>query len=176
MGPVKAIETSYKGYRFRSRIEARWGVFLDALGLDWKYEHQGYTLSYGRNYLPDFLIEDTFFLEIKGPHPTTEEFRAATDVCLHIAPLIVFHGDVPGQPLTAFPAGVTSAAWRFVPGPTGGYPQAVGRWWACDHAEALDAAAGTVRWTGKSRARYVQALGAARGARFEHGESGAKRR
>jgi hypothetical protein len=28
---IKAIETSYKGYRFRSRLEARWAVFFDAL-------------------------------------------------------------------------------------------------------------------------------------------------
>lgn len=30
---MKAIETRYKGYRFRSRLEARWAVFFDALGL-----------------------------------------------------------------------------------------------------------------------------------------------
>ena len=28
--PPKAIETLYKGYRFRSRLEARWAVFFDA--------------------------------------------------------------------------------------------------------------------------------------------------
>ena len=32
---IKAIETSYKGYLFRSRLEARWAVFFDALGLVW---------------------------------------------------------------------------------------------------------------------------------------------
>lgn len=25
---IKAIETEYKGYRFRSRLEARWAVFF----------------------------------------------------------------------------------------------------------------------------------------------------
>jgi hypothetical protein len=30
--------TEYCGYRFRSRLEARWEVFLDALGLEWEYE------------------------------------------------------------------------------------------------------------------------------------------
>jgi hypothetical protein len=29
-GGVKAIETQYNGYRFRSRLEARWAVFFDA--------------------------------------------------------------------------------------------------------------------------------------------------
>ena len=32
----KAIETKYKGFRFRSRLEARWAVFFDALGIEWE--------------------------------------------------------------------------------------------------------------------------------------------
>ena len=35
---VKPIETVYKGYRFRSRLEARWAVFFDALDIEWYYE------------------------------------------------------------------------------------------------------------------------------------------
>ena len=31
---IAAIETEYCGYRFRSRLEARWAVFLDALGIE----------------------------------------------------------------------------------------------------------------------------------------------
>ena len=30
---IKAIETRYNGYRFRSRTEARWAVFFDAFGI-----------------------------------------------------------------------------------------------------------------------------------------------
>lgn len=26
---IKAIDTIYKGYKFRSRLEARWAVFFD---------------------------------------------------------------------------------------------------------------------------------------------------
>ncbi len=33
MSEIKAIETRYKGYRFRSRLEARWAVFFDALSV-----------------------------------------------------------------------------------------------------------------------------------------------
>ena len=68
---VKAIETSYKGYRFRSRLEARWAVFFDELGLKWKYEDQGFETKAGR-YLPDFVVAVPFknksseiFFEIK---------------------------------------------------------------------------------------------------------------
>lgn len=52
---LKAIETRYKGYRFRSRLEARWAVFFDALGLRWEYEPQGFDLG-GVRYLPDFRV------------------------------------------------------------------------------------------------------------------------
>lgn len=53
---IQAIETRYKGYRFRSRLEARWAVFFDQLGIDWEYEAQGYELSNGEAYLPDFFL------------------------------------------------------------------------------------------------------------------------
>ena len=52
---IKAIETVYKGYRFRSRLEARWAVFFDALGIKWEYEKEGYDFN-GTHYLPDFYL------------------------------------------------------------------------------------------------------------------------
>lgn len=54
---IKAIETQYKGYRFRSRLEARWAVFFDALGLRWEYEPEGFDLGGAGWYLPDFKVE-----------------------------------------------------------------------------------------------------------------------
>lgn len=62
---VTAIETSYKGYRFRSRLEARWAVFLDHLKLEWKYEPQGYMVE-GQPYLPDFWVDGLGWVEVKG--------------------------------------------------------------------------------------------------------------
>lgn len=53
---LKAIETQYKGYRFRSRLEARWAVFFDALGLKWEYEPEGFDLGNNTWYLPDFRV------------------------------------------------------------------------------------------------------------------------
>lgn len=35
---IKAIETVYNGYRFRSRLEARWAVFFDEMGVQYEYE------------------------------------------------------------------------------------------------------------------------------------------
>ena len=56
MSEIKAIETSYKGYRFRSRLEARWAVYFDALGCCWEYEPQGFDLGEMGRYLPDFRV------------------------------------------------------------------------------------------------------------------------
>ena len=33
---IKAIETEYDGHRFRSRLEARWAVFFNAVGLTYE--------------------------------------------------------------------------------------------------------------------------------------------
>src|SRR5262245_3495425 len=35
---IQPIETIYRGYRFRSRLEARWAVFFQTLGVPWEYE------------------------------------------------------------------------------------------------------------------------------------------
>lgn len=57
---IKPIETFYKGYRFRSRTEARWAVILDALGAKWEYEPEGYELGNGLRYLPDFVVHNVY--------------------------------------------------------------------------------------------------------------------
>lgn len=67
MEQIKAIETVYNGYRFRSRAEARWAVFFDALGIKYVYEPEGFELSDGTMYLPDFyLCDQNAFFEVKG--------------------------------------------------------------------------------------------------------------
>ncbi len=53
---IKPIETVYNGYRFRSRLEARWAVFFDALGVQYEYEPEGFTKN-GITYLPDFRLK-----------------------------------------------------------------------------------------------------------------------
>ena len=82
MNKIKPIETRYKGYRFRSRLEARYAVFFDALGVKWEYEKEGYKLPHGC-YLPDFwLPEWTVFFEVKPENGITESSRwLAYDLC-----------------------------------------------------------------------------------------------
>lgn len=57
MGAIKPIETKWNGYVFRSRLEARWAIFFDALGVEWEYEPEGFELPSGRRYLPDFRVK-----------------------------------------------------------------------------------------------------------------------
>jgi hypothetical protein len=67
---IKAIETQYNGYHFRSRLEARWAVFFDTLGVRWEYEKEGYELETGERYLPDFWLPDErIWIEVKGDMP-----------------------------------------------------------------------------------------------------------
>lgn len=67
---IKAIETSYAGCRFRSRLEARWAVFFDRMGIRWDYETQGYMVGpegCDRPYLPDFWLPvERLWVEVKG--------------------------------------------------------------------------------------------------------------
>lgn len=68
---IKAIETRYAGCRFRSRLEARWAVFFDALGIPWEHEAQGFLID-GQRYLPDFHLRgkvcrgQDIAVEVKG--------------------------------------------------------------------------------------------------------------
>ncbi len=73
MSALKVIQTEYKGYKFRSRLEARWAVFFDACGVSWEYEPEGFVLSDGKYYLPDFLLHGVdgrggsdLYVEVKG--------------------------------------------------------------------------------------------------------------
>ena len=52
---IAAIQTTYKGYRFRSRLEARWAIFFDLSGMRWEYEVEPIKVN-GEAYLPDFKL------------------------------------------------------------------------------------------------------------------------
>ncbi len=72
----KAIQTLYHGYRFRSRLEARWAVFFDALGIKWEYEPEGFNLHGNIYYLPDFYVPSLdMYFEVKASELTGEEER-----------------------------------------------------------------------------------------------------
>lgn len=64
---MKAIQTEYNGYKFRSRLEARWAVFFDEAGIKYQYEPEGFEMQDGTRYLPDFYLPDLdLWVEVKG--------------------------------------------------------------------------------------------------------------
>jgi len=92
---IVAIETRYAGCRFRSRLEARWAVFFDQLGITWEYEPEGYATSAG-SYLPDFRIcvpgdGYPYWFEVKpADSPADDRHRV---LCVETAmPMIVARG------------------------------------------------------------------------------------
>lgn len=87
MEQFRPLDTIYNGYRFRSRLEARWAVFFDELGLAYEYEPQGYELppivTKGPEtplscetlwYLPDFYLPELdLIVEVKGSEMPPED-------------------------------------------------------------------------------------------------------
>jgi hypothetical protein len=95
---IKAIETRYKGYRFRSRLEARWAIFFDGIGVGWEYEPQGFTTALGP-YLPDFRLPALgWWVEIKPEFSLGEAAEATNQKLKDVVAetglrAIVFRGD-----------------------------------------------------------------------------------
>ena len=76
---LRAIQTPYGGCEFRSRLEAKWAVFFDALAIEWRYEYEGFELApFGKRYLPDFYLPELgYWIEVKPGLPDEAELRKA---------------------------------------------------------------------------------------------------
>jgi len=83
---LKSLPTYYKGITFRSRLEARWAIVLDELGIQWEYETEAFEIGASHfndpynpdvfAYLPDFYLPQyDSFLEVKGKLDETEYWR-----------------------------------------------------------------------------------------------------
>lgn len=113
---IKAIETVYNGYRFRSRLEARWAVFFDTLGIKYEYEPEGFQLPSGKMYLPDFRVKcwgcrgDIYdkpfdlYIEVKGRMTQYDADRIkefsranANDECSKIVHPVLVVSSIPGE-------------------------------------------------------------------------------
>lgn len=148
----KAITTRYAGYRFRSRLEARWAVVFDALGWDWDYEVEGFELPSGW-YLPDFRLPG-LWVEIKPSlDRTAETYRAMT--------LVEELAEASGDPAAMLWG--TPAPWSmgFVNWPGFG--------------RAGSGSCSPLSWFGAELGASQEALRAGRSARFEFGETPRRR-
>ena len=80
---IGAIETVFDGYRFRSRLEARWAVFFKTARIRYIYEPECFRLPSGKLYLPDFYLPDVnmrttedkggIYVEVKPSRPNFDE-------------------------------------------------------------------------------------------------------
>lgn len=164
----RAIETRYSGCRFRSRLEARWAVYLNAIRAKWVYEPEGFVLADGAHYLPDFFVSyyDSdeneahrdwgYWLEIKRFAPTAEEQNKFSALCRETGHHgAICYGSFPKVQLDYYGYnrdGIrTEEIWHLgqIPALTNRHP----------------------KW---SREAHNLALLCAAEARFEHGEKGAR--
>ena len=176
---IQAIETYYKGYRFRSRLEARWAVFFDAVGIEWQYEVEGYQLE-NRRYLPDFwLPKSETFVEIKPTKETAEEVRP---LIKELVSKTGKHGLIIGGSPNEHERHVLIDVGLFGWDTRRSYAH-TSFWRRCIlctgiHARSDCKCTPTVQFYGRpssvgdTAGRVVHALGEAQRARFEHGENG----
>jgi hypothetical protein len=93
----RSIDTCYAGYKFRSRTEARWAVFLNNAGIAYEYEREGYSLPSGC-YLPDFWLTDwNAWIEVKGEKPTATEIKLCEELAHHTDAICILCVGQPGM-------------------------------------------------------------------------------
>lgn len=105
---MKPIETEYAGYRFRSRLEARWAVFFDTADIEFRYEPEGFVLPWSLTpawsktktfrYLPDFYLPGLqMWAEVKADWNPGDRIKFFNAAFAMNEPFLVL-GDVFQQP------------------------------------------------------------------------------
>ena len=185
-----AIETRYAGILFRSRIEARWALFFDTLGVPYEYEKEGFDLD-GLRYLPDFWLPDQrIWYEIKGDIPDELECEKARRLSGYTQrPVYIAFGAVAIPDFTRLVNTDDQRVWK---GPNWVFHQHGGpfpiRWWyecpVCGYCDLATTGSGggpqqpcghadSDAWEDRHETpRLVRAYTAARSARFEFGATG----
>jgi hypothetical protein len=97
---MKAINTHFDNLYFRSRLEARWAVYFNSLGIDYIYEMEGFEFD-GYKYLPDFYFPKyDFYGEVKHEHFGDVDVDRWNSFVTNIKkPLIIFDGMPSAKPL-----------------------------------------------------------------------------
>ncbi len=192
---MKAIETRYKGYRFRSRLEARWAVFFDALGIVWEYEKEGYDLDDAGRYLPDFWLPQVqMWAEVKPQTLIVGELNRCWALCAATGhPVLLLDGAPDFRSYFVCdhhePEWLMNTSGEVAHITDGGYPggdydtpvpwmdAVIGTDYLHEHRFYMNT--GEAKWPTPARWEpsnpeddYTAAVYAARSARFEYGENG----
>ena len=99
------IKTVYNGYLFKSKLEAKWAVFFDRIGIGYQYEPEAFAVE-GGWYTPDFYLPDVYlrsneesgvYIEVKPTqwryNNTTKEYVEKITKAMSGATLILFNGE-----------------------------------------------------------------------------------
>lgn len=182
MNEIKPIETRYNGYRFRSRLEARWGVFFDSARIPYEYELEGFRLPSGACYLPDFLITLPSgikrFVEIKPYIESFEQIRKVVEFSVYSEHVTTIISGTPGdQVLIDFSENKTIMIEALedeenIKALTNEHGlQSFLNWFACDFAVSCDDEVSIIKKTKYGNTPLILAIKEAREARFEFGET-----
>ena len=109
---VNAIETEFAGYRFRSRLEARWAVFFTKFGIEYQYEPEGFQVEVSPDeyvrYLPDFYLpEYDIYAEVKGSDEALKRDGSKIGRCIDynstpVSKGLIVLGNIPDPGLIAW--------------------------------------------------------------------------
>jgi hypothetical protein len=153
--PLKAIDTRYGGYLFRSRLEARWAVYFKTVGIDFEYESEGFDLPSGY-YLPDFYLRDIdVYIEIKPQWPTEKDDLRAKQLGRELRETGSYFVILYGDPLDFYTGTLSKERLSFWEAKGGPWHETGWRWME--------------KTSNIGHPERVQAARRAREARFEHG-------
>lgn len=184
---IKAVPTTYAGVTFRSRLEARTAVFFDAAGISWEYEPVRVALEGGGTYLPDFRTNESGYVEVKGAEENLDKpyLLRAADALGHLTilgPIPDCRKGIPGRTvLLARPNGQdprVNVTWHDYRKHRRGCPSMEehhGPWltppFLSSEYFGITPNEHNKEWRGQCMDGKCP-YDAARGARFEHGQSG----
>lgn len=76
-------KTKYKGVIYRSRLEAKWAVVFDLLGIEHTYETSQFSLE-NTGYMPDFYLPQLeTYVEVKGVMDQDSEYKLSQFMLSH---------------------------------------------------------------------------------------------
>jgi len=103
--PNESVATEYNGTLFRSRLEARWAVFLTEAGIEFDYERYLIRARNGTYQgVPDFTLPGRlpFFAEVKGFAPPFI-FNRLLALARVVSAGVVVLGHIPGPTESRWP-------------------------------------------------------------------------